>query len=414
MNLLRKAATWLSGSFRTTDSAAWERVRAQFGLGSYAGETVTDASALQVATAWACIRLLAETIATLPVGMYERTDAGGRKAATDHPLHVLIHDQPSADHTAVEFWEGAVTWLCLRGNAYAEILRGAGARVVALDLLPADAVEPKRRSDGALVYHHTADGKVREIAEGNMLHIRGFGVGGDVGLSPVSYARQTLGLSLAQTRAASKIYGNGLRPHGVVEGETRLDKEQRRQFRELLNEYASREQAADAVRVLLMPPGFKFSPMSLSPEDAQLLESQSFGVEEVCRWFRVPPSMIGHTEKQTSWGTGVEQQMIGFLTFSLRPYLVRIEQAIRRCLLSPVERGRYFAKFQLDGLMRADAAGRAALYGAFAQNGILTRNEIRALEDREPLPGGDALTAQVNLVPLDRLGKQTTAGGASP
>lgn len=410
MTLLKKAVQWVSRSFGVGvgDAGAWGEVRARLGVGSFSGETVTDESALQVATAWACVRLLAETIATLPVGMYERTDAGGRRAAADHPLHSLVHDQPNADHTAVEFWEGAVTWLCLRGNAYAEILRVAG-RIVALDLLPADQVEPKRRADGALYYRHTADGKVRDLAEEDVFHVRGFGAGGDVGLSPISYARQTLGLSLAQTRAAAKIYASGLRPHGVVEGETRLDKEQRKQFRELLNEYARRESAADAVRVLLLPPGFKFSPMSLSPEDAQLLESQAFGVEEVCRWFRVPPAMIGHTEKQTSWGTGVEQQMIGFLTFSLRPYLVRIEQAIRRCLLKPVERSHYFARFSLDGLMRADSAGRAALYSALAQNGVLTRNEIRALEDREPLPGGDELTVQVNLVPLERLGKVPAA-----
>lgn len=366
-------------------------------------ETTPDA-ALQLGTVWSCVRLLSETIGTLPLGVYRKESDGRRVSDQAHGLYGLLHDSPNADMTAAEFWEACVACLCLWGNFYAEIVRGTNGSIQALNFLRPDLMRVTRDEDGARIYRYSdPDGELRELSEREVFHVRGFGVGGDAGLSPIGYARKTLGLSIDTDDAAGSAMRSGVRAAGFLVTPKGATKEQKQDLRSTFIDPITGPQAT--ARVGLLEQGLDWKEIKgMPPEDLQLLQARAFNVEELCRWFRVPPFMIGHTEKSTSWGTGLEQQMIGFLTFSLRPYLTRIEQAVKKQLVAPGQRKTVFVEFVLDGLMRADSAGRAALWNSAAQNGIRTRNEIREKENLPPLDGGDLLTVQSNLVPLDQLG----------
>jgi HK97 family phage portal protein len=218
------------------------------------------------------------------------------------------------------------------------------------------------------------------------------------------------GGAIAAERAAHRTFSGGLHPTTAWKYPNVLRPDQRADASEAIKKLSGAVHAGDPV---ILEAGMEVIPVGINPDDAQLLESRGFGVEEVCRWFRVPPWMVGHTEKSTSWGTGIEQQMIGFLTFTLGPWLRRIEQAISKDLLRPAERSRYYPKFAVEGLLRADSAARSTFYAAMVNNGIFTRDEVRELEDREPMGGNAAvLTVQTALAPLDTLGKVDDAGKA--
>lgn len=360
-------------------------------------------AALQIATVWACIRLIAETISTLPMLVYRQAPDGGRSVDKDHPLYALLHDSPHFDFTAVEFWEGIAASLCVAGNAYAEKLymtpRTAAnpyPRIIALQPLNAGQVEVFRTSGGARRYRYMEPGKrEREIAEEDMFHVRGFGNGGDEGLSPISYARHTLYTTRMATAAAARLYGQNMRREGVLEMDKTLTAEQRPQARANILEPILNGGSG------ILEGGMKFNALSMSAQDAQMLEMLSFSIEEICRWFRVPPFMVGHTQKSTSWGTGLEQQNIGFLTYSLRPYLSRIEQTVRRSLINPRERKRITAEFKVEGLLRADTSTRMAGYATGVQNGIYTRDEVRSWENLPPKGGAaNELTVQSQNIPI--------------
>jgi len=360
---------------------------------------------MHLAAVWSCVRLISETVATLPLGIYRETENGRKEKAKDHPLYAILHTQPNADFTAAEFWEGVVASLCLWGNAFAEVSRSAG-QVRALTLLRPEWMRVERKDDGSLEYRYTDEGTLRIYSETEIFHVRGFGVGLDVGLSPISYARHSLGSVMATEEAAAKIFANGLQTAGVLTSDQTLKADQRQQLGKIMQQYIG---SSNASKLMILEAGLKFQPITMNPEDAQMLATRAFQVEEVCRWFRVPPFMIGHTEKSTSWGTGLEQQNIAFLTYALRPYLTRIEQAVQRQLISRQERNTIYAEFNLEGLLRADSAGRAALYSTYAQNGIMTRDEMRAKENLPPMAGGNVLTVQSNLLPLDQIGTANAA-----
>lgn len=370
------------------------------------GEMTVD-GALQLDTVWSCVRLLSETIGTLPLGLYRKNDKGGRTADTQHPLYALLHDSPNADQTAAEFWEACVACLCLWGNFFAEIILNSSGDLIALNFLRPDLMSVGRDKNGARIYRYEDQAGRRTYSEAEIFHVRGFGTGGDVGLSPISHARKTLNLAADTDLAASSAMRNGTRPGGFLIVPNGATAEQKKELRETFIDPITGPGATAKAGILEKGLDWK-EVKGMPPEDMQLLQARGFNVEVICRWFRVPPFMIGHTEKSSSWGTGLEQQMIGFLTFSLRPYLTRIEQAIKKQLLKPTERGKIYAEFILEGLLRADSAGRAAIQNSQAQNGIRTRNELRAMENLEEMEGGDMLTVQSNLVPLNLLG---TAGG---
>jgi HK97 family phage portal protein len=398
----RKMADWVVGNLRLVDPRLYEALGQ---APSHSGHNVTVDTAMQLSAVWSCVRLISETIATLPLPVY-RLDASGRKIpANDHPLYPVLHDQPNWDMTAAEFWECMVACMCLWGNAYARKTYTPMGKLTALDPLRPDWMKPKRNKSGGVFYRYfdpaEKDG-YRDFSGEQILHLKGFGTNGLEGMSPIGYARHSLGNAMAVEESVGTTFKNMARPAGILSTDQILTKAQQDLYLGGLAEKFSG--AINAGKIMPLMAGFKFQAISMNPEDAQMLQTRAFAVEEICRWFRVPPFMIGHTEKVTSWGTGLEQQMIGFLTFALRPYLTRIEQAIRKSLISPLEWGKVSAEFNLEGLLRADSHGRAEFYAAMVTNGIYTRNEVRAKENMAPLAGGDRLTVQVNNTFLDLLG----------
>lgn len=401
MRLKSALLEWVGRKIGLTDEKFW---RTYYGTETWSAETVNPDVAMQVSTFWACVRLISQQIGSLPLSLYTKRTDGGRDETTDHPLYKILHDQPNADHTSVEFWEGVAAGLCLFGNSFAEKVT-SGRRLIALNLLRPDFMAIERTDSGALRYRYRNEGKEEVFSEERIFHVRGFGMGGDLGLSPIAFARQSIGTSRAADRAASTIFANGMRPSGwlVYKGGT-LKPEQREQIRKNLIEPMSG--TANVGKVGILEADFDYRQMTIPPEDAQLLETRQFNVEEICRWHGVPPVLIGHAGSGVpAWGTGIETLMIGWLTLGLRPYLARIEKAIKRSLILPDERSSLYAEFNVEGLLRADSAGRSNLYSQFAQNGIMTRNEIRAKENLPAMDGGDVLTVQLNLTPLDKLGE---------
>lgn len=370
------------------------------------GAEVTPRSVLQLDAAWSCVRLISETIATLPLSMYERTSTGKRVAKL-HPLHFIVHDQPNVDSTAAVFWEAVVAAMLLRGAARAEKLY-AGGRLVGLMFLDPVKLTIATSVDGRKQYTYPKDGGgVREIPASRIWMIPGFTLDGKEGVSVIQYGAKVFGAAIAAESSAAKTFRNGMLPTVYYKFKNFLKPDQRREFKQNLQGSIERGEGP------VLEGGTEAGTLGINPVDAQLLESRAFSVEAICRWFRVPPWMVGHTEKSTSWGTGIEQQMIGFLTFTLGPWLRRIEQAINKDLLTPGERIRYYAKFAVEGLLRADSAGRAAFYAAMVNNGILTRDEVRELEDREPMGGNAAvLTVQSAMTTLDTLGIASDANQA--
>lgn len=374
------------------------------GGSSWAGEPVSVDLAMQLSAFWACTRLIAETVATLPIQVLERGADGSKISRPDHAVYGLLHDSPNSDQTACEFLESQFLGLLTYGNAYAEKVM-LGDRLVALQPLPVEAVTVHRDSAGELRYRFADRGRADDLPADKIFHLKGFGAGGDLGLSPVAYARQTLGVAIATEKAAGSTFSNGMRASGFFKFPKTLTAEQFEQARKVLVEPYSSASATGKAGIL--DSAVEFQPVNLPPKDAEMLMSRRFNVEEVCRWHGVPPVLIGHAaEGQTMWGSGVEQIMLGWLTLGLRRYLVRFEQAARKRIISPAERSTISVEFGVEGLLRGDSASRAAFISSMVQNGVYSRNRARALENepKDPSPMADALTVQSNLVPLDRLG----------
>jgi HK97 family phage portal protein len=380
---------------------------------SSAGKAVTPDTTLNLSTAWRCVRLRARVIGSLPINVYERLPDGDRRLASDHWLHGLVHESPNADQTPAEFWGAATGCVDLWGNAYARKEK-IGGRTVALTPLRPDLMVPKPREAGAprRYRYHGRDGD-KEYGEDDILHLRGFTLGGDVGLSAVEYGRHTLGLSLAADETAAKTFENGLQLSGFLKAApgSRSTKEQREELIDLFAKFAGSKQSG---KVLPLPDGWDFVALGMKPEDAQLLQSRAFNVEEICRWFDTPPILAGHASQgQTMWGTGIGQIMLGWLIVDLDPFFTAREQAIEKQLLSPAERGRFYVEHNREALLQADSAGKAAFLSTMTQNGLMSRNEGRAKLNLGRRPDADDLTCQSNLVPVGQLGK-TPARATQP
>lgn len=362
------------------------------------GVIVSNDSAMKLSAVWACVRLISETISTMPLGIYERVGTG-KRYAPNHPLNSILRDVPNPDSVASVFFESLVAAMLLRGNGRAEKLM-LGDRVVGLEFLHPDRLSKRLLPNGTYEWRYTDKfGRQRLIPANRIMSIPGFSLDGEEGVSVIQYGSSVFGTALAGESAANKTFRNGLLQNVYYTIEKFLKPSQRDEFQKNISNQLIEGNSP------LLEGGIDAKSLNIKPVDAQLLESRGYSVEEICRWFRVPPWMIGHTEKSTSWGTGIEQQMIGFLTFTLAPWLKRIEQYINKELLTPAERVRYYSKFNVEGLLRADSAGRASFYGAMVNNGVMTRDEVRELEDMSPM-GGNAgvLTVQSAMVPLDDLG----------
>lgn len=364
------------------------------------GSTVGPDSSLKLSAVWACVRLRSQTIASLPLHLR----AEDKTHAKEHPLYRLLHTSPNADMTASEFWESQVASLDLWGQSFSRI-EWDGRRVVSLNPLNPEKVAVVRSGGGALTYEYTQGSKVTVYREDEILHLKGFTLDGIVGLSPIQFAAETMGGLMDANRAAAREFQNGLKVGGFLKtGAVTLQKEQRDRLRDSLSQFGRPENAG---KWMVLEAGMEPASaqgIRMNPADAQLLESRYFGIEEICRAFGVPPQLIGHTDKASSWASSLENTNLGFLTYSLRPTLVRIEQSIAKKLLLPEERDKYRPKFAVEGLLRADSAARAAFYGQMLQNGVMSRNDVRSLEDLPPVDGGDALTVQLNLTTIEKIG----------
>lgn len=371
------------------------------GLGgsSNAGMLVNERGVLGLSAAWACVNLLAGTIASLPLMVYRTDGSGNRVLAKDHPLYWVLHDSPNYDQTALDFWEGGQAALELRGNMHARIER-SGSRIVALHPLVDPVV--RRQADGALRYRWAENGKSWDEPQENVFHVRGFGGSPMGGMSTLAYGRHVFGLSLAINGAAQTTFANGVRPSLILTppSDRTLPGDTRERVEKALQE--KHAGAMNAGRPMLLEGGLTPHQVSFSPEDAQMLESRSFSVEEICRFFEVPPHMIGHTEKSTSWGTGLEEQTLRFQKFTLRRRLKRIEQAIMKQLLTPADRvAGIVVEFNLEGLLRADSKGRSDFYRTMTQIGAMTINEVRGLENLPPVAGGEVPRMQSQNIPIN-------------
>ncbi len=392
VNWLQKAALSVLGLEGWASRQDGDNFRTNMvSLAEYEDRISGAGGVMGIAAAWACVNLLAGTIASLPLMVYRDVN-GEREVAKDHPLYRLLHDSPNFDQTAVDFWEFIQGSLELHGNAYAEKGFMSG-RVVALTPIRPDLVQVKRSRDGSLEYEWTENGVRSVLSQERMLHIRGSGGGPMGGASTLSVCRQTFNTASNIERASSAMFKNGVRPTGVMIKEgTPFQGTQRKEAEALLQEKFVG--ALNAGRPMLLDNGLKWQQLTINPDDAQMLESRRFSVEEICRVFGVPPHMVGHTENSTSWGTGLEQQTLGFQKFTLRRRLKRIEQALEKQLLTPQDRAAGVTiEFNLEGLLRGDSKARSEFYSAALGDtqkpGWMVRNEVRALENLPPVDGWD-------------------------
>ncbi|ARX10516.1 TPA: phage portal protein [Proteus mirabilis] len=396
---------WLGVPISLTSGDFWQ----EWSGTSSSGKVVTADKAMQLSAVWACVRLLSESISTLPIKIYKSESDGSRSLAKDHPIYRLLCKQPNFEMTPSRFMLMVVASLCLRGNSFIE-KKYIGSKLVALEpLLPQNMMVKRSDQTGMLEYKYTdpLGQKTRTIPTNKIMHIRGFGMDGICGMIPVKIGRDVIGAALSVEESAAKIFENGLQSSGFLSSEFPLDDEQRERIRSYLLSFVGSKNAG---KMMVLEGGMKYNNVTMNPEAAQMLESRTFSIEEICRWFRVPPFMVGHMDKQSSWASSVEGMNMQFLTNTLRPLLVNIEQEISRCLLNGDDD--YYAEFSVEGLLRADSAGRSAYYTTALQNGWMSRNDVRRLENLPPIEGGDIYTVQLNLTPLDQLGQEASSNEA--
>lgn len=368
---------------------------------STSGQNVSVDKSLHLSAVWACVRVISETISTLPLKIYERKPDGSKSVAVDHPVYQILCRQPVIDLTPARFMQMIPASICLRGNSFSEKLFFKKELVGIRPLLP-QYMNVGSDDAGRITYKYSdpVTKTEREIPRENIMHIRGFSLDAAVGLTPIQFGADIIGSALATNEAASNVFKNGLQNSGFMTSSVPLNPEQRTALRNNLQQFMG---SSNAGKVMLLEGGFDYKGITINPETAQLLESRSFSIEEICRWFGVPPVIIGHMEKQSSWASSIESLYTQFLITGLRPMLVNIEQEIGRCLLDNDDS--YFAEFAVEGLLRADSNGRASYYKQALQDGWMNRNEVRAKENLPPIEGGDKFTIQLNMTTLDKVGQ---------
>ena len=381
---------------------------------SFSGKSVTARSAIQLSTVYACVRVISETVASLPLNVFEVTERGGVKAL-EHPLQRLLHDEPNPEMTSFVWRETMLSHLLLWGNSYCQIIRNGRNGIVGLYPLLPDHMEVDRDSKGRLTYTYTTgEGRIVRLAPEDVLHIPGLGFDGVMGYSPIALEKSAVGLSIAAEEYGSKFFGNGAMPSGVLTHPNTVKDPKR--LRESWN--AAYGGSANSGKVAILEESMSFTPISIPNDAAQFLETRKFQVTEICRIFRVPPHMIGDLERATF--SNIESQNISFAVHTIRPWLVRIEQAMNRALFSEGEKAgssggrRYYAQFNLDGLMRGDYKSRMEGYAIARQNGWMSANDIRELENLNPIPveeGGDMYLVNGNMIPIIMTKSTTKQGG---
>lgn len=390
---------------KSNDRAAGSGYRFFFGQ-SVSGTNVNERTAMQMTAVYACVRVLAESVASLPLHLYRRGTAGNREKAEEHPLFFLLHDEPNPEMTSYVFRETLMTHLLLFGNAYAQILRNGKGEVLGLYPLMPNRMHVERDDNGRLFYrYYRFDREPPNQEQSNViltpqevLHIPGLSYDGLVGFSPIAACRNAVGAGLAAETYSGRFFANGAAPSGVLQHPGLIKNPER--LRDSWNEaYGG---AGNAGKVAILEEGMTFTPISISPQDAQLLETRKFTVEEICRIFRVPPHLVQNLDRATF--NNIEQMSIDFVMYSLMPWLVRWEQSMARVLLSHDDKRKYEIRFNADGFLRGSHKERYEAYAVGINNGFLCPNDVRRLENMDVIPDGDIFMVQGAMMPLDMVG----------
>jgi len=363
------------------------------------GRRVSTEGALQQVTVLACVRLIAESVGMLPMVLYQRLEPRGKERASAHPLYPLLHDQSNPELTAAELREIMAGHIALWGNAYCEIeFDGAGRRRALWPLRPDRMTVEVNDANERVYSYQLPSGEVASLPRYRVWHVQGWGTDGYVGKSPIALARESIGLSMATEEFGARFFGNDSRPGGILRTPGKLSDDAAKRMKHRWEE--AHGGLSNAHRVAVLEEGLEWQAIGIPPEDAQFLETRKFQEAQICQVYRVPPHMIGITERSTSWGTGIEQQGIGFVTFTLMPYLVRFAQTVGRDLLTPAERRTLFAEFLTEALERGDLKARYDAYNVGRQGGWLSVNDIREKENMNPVDGGDTYLQPLNMTEL--------------
>ena len=379
------------------------------------GEIVTEYSAMQIAAVFCCVRILAEAVASLPLHTYYYSPEGGKVKAIEHPLYTVLHDEPNAEMTSFVFRETLMAHILLYGNGYAQIIRNGRGETVGLYPLMPDKMIVDRDEKGHLYYqYYTSNKEVPTLQDGSVilkpedvLHIHGMGYDGLIGYSPIAMAKNAIGVAAACEKFGASYFANGAAPGAILTHPTTLKNPKKvRDAWETAFRGPSKSN-----RVAVLEEGLTYTPISINPAEAQFLETRKFQINEIARIFRIPPHMIGDLEKSSF--SNIEQQSLEFVTYTLDPWLIRWEQAIHKALFTPDEKKKYFAKFNVDGLLRGDYKSRVDGYAVARQNGWMNVNEIRELEGMDRIPaseGGDLYLVNGNMSKLKDAGAAYDTG----
>lgn len=367
--------------------------------GTSSGKNVNERTAMRVTAVYSCVRILSEAIASLPLHLYKQIDKGGKEKAVNHPLYKLLHDEPNPEMTSFVFRETLMSHLLLWGNAYAQIIRNGKGQIVALYPLMPNRMSVDRDPNGKIYYKYSVNesdnrglkniGQIY-LKKEDVFHIPALGFDGLVGYSPIAMAKNAIGMALATEEYGAKFFANGASPSGVLEhpGNIKDPTKLRESWNSLF------QGSSNSHKIAILEEGLKYQPIGISPNEAQFLETRKFQIDEIARIFRVPPHMVGDLDKSSF--SNIEQQSLEFVKYTLDPWVTRWEQAIHRSLLLESEKKEYFAKFNVDGLLRGDYQSRMSGYSVGIQNGFLSPNDIRSLENMDLIP--DELGGNLYLV----------------
>ena len=370
--------------------------------------SVTTDTAMRLSAVWACMNLRSEVLGTLPLHIRDKN----KQIITDHPLHRVLTLAPNANMTRPEFWSLATAYTDMKGNSVNIIERGMGKKVVALTPCDPDAC--------SFTFNKSGSRKTWKIGkdehdDADILHLRGFGMKAGWGDPRLDIGRQILQAQLTANKSAMRAFKQGLKVGGFFlnEGTRDLTTAELVAFQQRLDQFGRTENAGKWMNLLKGMKPIAGTEFAVKPADAQLLESRYFGIEEICRLFNIPPPLIGHTSKASSWASSIENLNLHFVTYSLTPTVVRNEASIMMKLMTPYDIANGIeVKWSMQGLLRGDTKTRQAFYASGLQNGWLNRNEVRDLEDRGNIEGGDKYTVQLNMTDVN--GLEQTDGTKKP
>lgn len=404
------SGSWISEDAFTSLVALLNGAAGGYAFKTASGTTITPDTAMQTTAVYACVRILSESVASLPLITYRRLEDGGKERAPDFYLYPILHALPNPEMTSFELFETLMGHLALWGNAYCEIEMDGAGRVRALWPLRPDRMEIKRdRETQQIVYEYMLPNSSQPVtlSSERVMHLKGLSVSGMVGLSPIAMARQSIGLALATEEFGARFYSNNAQPGGVLEHPGKLGDEAYGRLKTSWTE--THAGLSNAHRVAILEEGMKFEKIGIPPNDAQFLETRKYQTTEIARVFRIPPHMLADLDRATF--SNIEQQSLEFVIHTIRPWLVRIEQSIVRSLLTEAERRVYFAEFLVDGLLRGDTQSRYSAYAIGRQWGWLSVNDVRGLENMNPVEDGDDYLVPMNMTTL---GAPTPDTGVTP